>query len=772
MDKSIDSAETIDFAKLKAIFLKNIFWVLLLFALSNLVAYLIIRYTKSIYEADSEIKLEVSNEANEFGITSIVEDQKSINLISGEIELIQSNLFLARVIDSLNLDVSYYSIGEFLNFELYKNSPFAVRALKVNGTYHNQEHRIDPVDNKYYELTLKDGTEYKGAYGKPTEINGFSIIVTKAKEFEFESQNNYSFILNDPQRLHQYFAQRLKVEPKNLNANTIRISFKEYNPSKAMDIVNKIVSVYLMFSNEQKNFANKHKIDWVNNELARIEEKMAQFEEYFKDFTLENKTQDLNQDLVRTVREINGIDTIRYSLNARLRAIKEIKLDLVDGKTSRFLSLSERQSLPQDVVTELSLFQKKQMEMEELKLSYKDQTFAYKELQQELQRINEKLSSQLSELETGWEVQLKRFDARKRQLENEFANMPDKTTEFTKNQRYYKLYEEFYFTLMQSRSEFEIAQAGTIPDFKILSAASDPINPISPNKLLITAAGFTSGLVLIFFFIGFLYVIDNKITSVHELERIAKVPILGIIPSFRNSKKESLPVQTRPHSMVSESIRTLRTNLDFFNKNGVQQQIIAVSSTVSGEGKSFVARNLAGVLAMSHKKVVLIDLDMRKPKDDQLPPFSNSDVGISSVLINKNSWKECVQPTSIENFHVIPSGPHPPNPSELLVNETFENLVRELKTIYDYIIIDTPPVGIVTDGIMAMKRADICIYIFRANYSKKEFLHNLKRVNSLHNFANVTAILNALPATAESYGYGYYHEEKKSKYFGSLFTDE
>lgn len=768
MDNSLNAGtETIDFAKLRAIFLKNIFWIVLLFTICNLVAYIFIRYTKSVYEAEAEIKLEVKNEANEFGITKIIEDQ-SINLLSGEIELIQSNLFLSRVIDSLKLSVSYYSVGEVLDYELYKNSPFQVTALEVPSQHYNVNHAIREIDASTFEIVLADGSKVTSTYGRGVLVNGLKVIVAKSKQHIYESQNKYSFVLNDRQALRKYFTSRLMVEPKNFNANIIRISFQEYSPEKAMDIVNKIVSIYLLFSNEQKNFANKHKIDWVNNELQQIEDKMEQFEDYFKDFTLTNRTQDLNEDLVRTIKEINTLDTTRYILNSRLRLIRDLNRDLLARKTERYVSFTDKQFVPQEIINDVIDHQKKLAALNDLKISYKDETFAYKQAQSDITFIEKRLTTQLSELEISTLDQLKRLDAKRNRLEMEFANMPDKTTEYTKNQRYYKLYEEFYFTLMKSRSEFEIAQAGTIPDFKILSSAALPVTPISPNKLLITAAGFTIGIVVIFFFVGLLYLTNDKITSVHELERIARVPILGIIPSFRNSKRDALPVQTQPHSMVSESIRTLRTNLDFFNVHGVQK-VISVSSTVSGEGKSFVARNLGAVIAMSNKKVVLVDLDMRKPKDDQEPPFNNKALGISSVLINKATWQECVQRTSVENFDVIPAGPHPPNPSELLVNGPFENLLIELREAYDFIIIDTPPVGIVTDGIMAMKRSDVCIYLFRANYSKKEFLHNLKRINSLHNFSNVTAILNALPATAQSYGYGYYHEEKKSKYFESIF---
>jgi tyrosine-protein kinase Etk/Wzc len=271
-----------------------------------------------------------------------------------------------------------------------------------------------------------------------------------------------------------------------------------------------------------------------------------------------------------------------------------------------------------------------------------------------------------------------------------------------------------------------------------------------------------AGIVFNLFFIGFLYVINNKITSVQEVEKNIGVPLLGVIPSSNHSTITPFHILDNPKSMVSESIRILRTNLDFFTTGG-NKKIISISSTVSGEGKSFLALNLSGVLALSKKKVVLLDLDMRKHKNI-LPFQANSEVkGISTILIKKNNWQECVTATSLENLDYLPSGPHPPNPSELLLNGEFTDLLNDLKEVYDYIVIDTPPVGLVTDGIMAMKRSDLSIYVFRANYSKKEFLANLQRIASINKLDRLAVVVNAMPASRKTYGYGYYQDDTALK---------
>lgn len=742
---------------------KSIIWILLILLFTNALAYLYVRYTPELYESSSEIKLDIKNEATGLGLNSLMEDQ-NLNIISGEIELLQSRLFLTRVLDSLSIDVSYFNSGEVLNFEFFGNLPFFVEYRNLNSSsLYNTPIFFEETDNTIFLRAGQDGQRIQGRYNAPMLLSGVEILIRKNENFTSDGDLNCFFIINSRDVLLDYISGNLSVEPLNFNANTIRISFKDHNPYKARAVVNEIDSLYLLYSNEQKNLANKQKIDWLTRELQNIETKMESYEDYFESFVLQNKTNDINEDLRKTVSQIAHIDSQRFELTKRLNELNRLNDELqTDGDF--FLSVSQHQVFPTIVRENLDQLQQLHLAQDKLRMSYNEGTFAFKEKQKEIENIRRKAGTQLMELRSTWLRRLQELNHQKQQLEEAFANMPDKNTEFNKNQRFYKLYEEFYLLLMKSRSEFEIAQAGSIPDFKILSSASLPSVPIAPKKLMILGVGVVSGLVLNFFFIGLLYLLNNKITSVNELERLVDVPVLGIVSASRSvfSQKE-LHVIKHPKSMVSEAIRTLRTNLDFFGGTS-PIRVIAISSTVSGEGKSFIAMNLGGVIALSKKRVVLLDLDMRKPKTNIPGTVAEDTRGISTVLIRKDTWQECVIKTSLQNFDYIPSGPHPPNPSELLLNGEFVAVLEDLKKNYDYIILDTPPVGLVTDGIMAMKRADVSIYVFRANYSKKDFLFTLQRIININKFSNITTVLNALPSTGESaYGYGYYEEGSKNR---------
>jgi tyrosine-protein kinase Etk/Wzc len=758
----LPSPEGIDFNKLRVIVWDNILWIILIFIVINTAAYLIIRYTKDLYESVSEIKLDVKNEATALGITTLASDEpQNADLISGEVEIIRSKLFLNIVLDSIKIDVAYFSKGDLLNHELFTNTPFIID-YKAGTSHFNMPLYLEELDGDSFVLNLgESGREVRGRYHEPLRIDDLELTIRRNPGFEKgEDDIDFFFIINSRDVLLNYLISNLSVEPLNFYAKTLRVAFKDNNPQKAQAIIRTIDAVYLKYSHEQKNLANKQKIDWLNNELRQIETKMEGYENYFKQFTLQNKTNNLDDDLKKTVETINDIDSQRYELSRRIHELNQ----LIDGLQSHqfFITPALRQLLPDYLFRDMDRVQQLLLEQEKLKLSYNEVTFAYRELQKEIENNTSKSLEQLQALKADWLKKLQDITRQKNSLETAFVNMPDKSTQFSKNERFYKLYEEFYLTLIQSKSGFEIAQAGTTTDFKILSPATLPEKPISPNRLMIAGIGLVSSVTVIVFFIGFLYIINNKITNLQELEKISGVPVLGVIPASRQSNGSSLYVVDHPKSIVSEAIRTLRTNLEFF-RTAKPQKIVAISSTVSGEGKSFVALNLGAAIAMSRKKVLLIDLDMRKVKTNLPFPVEDRTMGTSTVLIRKNTWQECIVKTPVDFFDYIPSGPNPPNPSELLLREEFPELLEDLKKHYDYIILDTPPVGLLTDGIQAMKLADVSIYIFRANYSKREFLLNLQRIITINKFTNITSILNAMSSAGErayGYGYGYYEDEE------------
>lgn len=759
-DYQPEAFQGLDLEKLKSIARRSIPLLLVIFILTNLSAYLVIRWTKPLFLSESEIKLDIKTNASELGI-GFVENQ-NLNIISGEIELLKSRLFFSQVIDALDLSTSYYTIGKVLNDEKYNSSPFQVETFIKSPLALDKKYYVDFIDDKTFYFSLSEDFQNPKLYHYGEVIStphaDFKVFLTRT--FDQSVEFRHFFILNSKEALLNYIENNLTVEPVNLNANTIKISFQDHNQLKAYDMVSTIDTLYLRFSQQEKLQENKQKIEYLNHQLFQIENLLENYEDYFENFTLKYRTSDLNADLKETLMLINVLDSQQYVLEKRLEAVTKSMEDI--KQEDEISHLNPRLSyLPEHIRKEITKLNELFIERNKLRLFYNETTLAFTRKEQEIKSIINNLSGQLTSLKEQTKESIKELAVRRQKLENNFSRIPEKTTEFNKKQRFFKLYEEFYLSLMQTKAEFEIAQAGTTPDFKILSPATMPLAPISPNRLIIHGIGIVAGLVLGILFLSFRYLLNNKINSINELENLTSSAILGTVPSCGSLNLAKMVVQDEPRSAVSESLRTIRTNIEFM-LSGKKNKIISVTSTVGGEGKTFIAVNLAGIIALSKRKVVILDLDLRKPRVHNAMAEDNPAKGVSTILINKHTIEECIRPSGINHLDYIPAGPTPPNPSELLLNNEFQILLDKLSKQYDLIVLDTPPVGVVTDGILAMRKADLPVYVFRANYSKKEFLRIFNRLQKVNNIHNLAVILNAVPHGVDKYyGAGYYQEKQR-----------
>jgi capsular exopolysaccharide synthesis family protein len=335
--------------------------------------------------------------------------------------------------------------------------------------------------------------------------------------------------------------------------------------------------------------------------------------------------------------------------------------------------------------------------------------------------------------------------------------LPAKGTEYTRVKRLKDLTEKYYTLMLDKKAELGIAEAGTVEEFVVLSPASNPTVPIAPNRMIIYAGCAVIGLFISMLLVTSRYFLHDTIANQRELERTTSAPILGIIPAYIREKMNvsRLIVHRNPKASISEALRSVRTNMEFMFPNSQRKRIISVTSTISGEGKTFVAINLGGVIALSGAKVVILDLDMRRPKVHTAFDEENYN-GISTLLIGKHTLSECIRSSPIETLDFIAAGPTPPNPSELILRPEFDTLLKELHLKYDVIIIDTPPIGLVTDGVLVMRKVDLPIYVVRADYSKRIFIKNINKLIRNNNFSKLAVILNALKNNGQfGYGYGY-----------------
>ena len=409
-----NSSENIDFNKLRMIVSNNLVLIIFILILTNATAILYVRYTKDLYESESEIKLDVKQDASELGIQQFTPD-KNINLISGEIETIQSKLFLNNVIDSLNLNLSYFSIGQLLNYELYKSSPFTVKFSTPDPPVQNVSFHIREMNPPQFELQAgEDGKIVAGSLNEPVSIEGCELVLSLKPGMQFQKDIHYSFVYKSRDVLMEYLLTNLIVEPLNFDAKTIKVSFKDNNPFKARDLVNGIDSLYLQYSNDQKNLTNKQKIDWLTNELRQIETKMGEYEDYFENFTLKNKTSDLKEDLKKTIFQINRIDSQRFELTKRITEANVVMDNMATGDF--FRNTVQQNSLPAFINKNIEQLQVLYLEMDKMKLSYNETTFAYKQKEKEIQSVQTTVHTGLTGLKTNYLTKLQELNKAKKKF--------------------------------------------------------------------------------------------------------------------------------------------------------------------------------------------------------------------------------------------------------------------------------------------------------------------------------------------------------------------
>jgi capsular exopolysaccharide synthesis family protein len=339
--------------------------------------------------------------------------------------------------------------------------------------------------------------------------------------------------------------------------------------------------------------------------------------------------------------------------------------------------------------------------------------------------------------------------------EGEYFQLPEKKIEFGRLKNIQDLNEKYFTLLTEKKVLYAISDAGYASNNRILARPVTNNVPVSPNRQLIFSSFSFFGLLIGLALLVYLYLTFNEINLLEDLKKLlpSKATILGGIPIVKNQKEFSqLIVQEMPKGHLAESLRKIRTNLNYIHPN---YHTIAVTSSVSGEGKTFVALNLGGIIAMSDKRTVIIDLDLRKPKIHIAFNTDNSK-GMSNLIVGVVQLEECIQRSPIDQLDFITAGPIPPNPSELILSERFREIVEELKTRYDVIIIDNPPIGLVSDGVKNLTEADIPIYVFKSHFSKRNFVYRVKELFEMKQIDKLNVILNAVKSSkSDKYGYGY-----------------
>jgi tyrosine-protein kinase Etk/Wzc len=530
-----------------------------------------------------------------------------------------------------------------------------------------------------------------------------------------------------------------------------------------------LMEVYLEMELEEKNRMARNTVDFIDRQISGVYDSLSFFESNLQSFRSGNKTYNIGLESSTVYKELTALESElskekfnkEYFENLKNYLVRE-NYDQIMAPSDLGISDSNLNSLIKSLIT-------LQQERSNLLFTQTEASPRIREVNRKIQDTRNSLSEVVRNMSSNTQLRINDLESRKIGYESQFTKLPSTEQNLIKLERGRDLNETIYTFLQQRRAEAAIAMASSSTSNKIVEYAQANWAPIKVKEtftyVLFFAMGFIIPVVIIVFFV----LMDKRIKDPKELENMLAVPLLAKIPQIKSPT--SLAVFNEPRSAFAEAFRSLKTNISFVVPDK-KQLTVAVSSTLSGEGKTFTAISLASIYAMNNKKTLLISCDMFKPSSFQ--DFElGSKIGLSNYLSQQaDSVFEIIQNSKNANFDIITSGAIPPNPSDLLASERFVSLLAELKKVYDVIVLDTPPVGLISQSFEIIKHVDLITYVLRYNYSENSFVNDLNDIRVKKGIHHIYAILNDVPAkqlTYKGFDYGYYEESKKKGGFKGLF---
>jgi tyrosine-protein kinase Etk/Wzc len=740
---------------------RNFIVPIVLLILASAVSFVYLRYTKPVYQSTAIIQRSSQDEGKRILDIEGFENESDL---SEDVELLKSKYLLEKSLRNLQLEISYFSEGEILTEEKYLLSSYHITLLELRDSslvgvpifLRTNNDNVKLEFNKNGHKKVIDITP-----GQLTDNEFFSLIFKVSNEDQFSrgvQENNLYFTFNNYGNLTNQLHPNLEVFALNPEAKTIQVSFKSNNHRLSKDVVSSLINTFFQYDLQKKQESSASILDFIDTQLDTVFLQLKESESAIQSFKDSNAVTDPEFYTSKILERSNELQTQLIEVDFELELIKEVErtVQLSDRieiyKIIPAVTGTEYENL---LIGELEELHELLIKKEDLSYSMTDDNDQLKRLERNLDTQSENIFRILTTIRNQLKFKKNSLQDRIYQVESQLYGIPAKEMELSRLNRMFNLNEKYYTLLIEKKTQYAISKAGFTMDNMVLQSPTDAVM-ISPNTKLVYTLSAVLALLISIIYLLIRYLTFNDIYEPEELKKIlpSSVGFLGIVPKI-NTKEEvsSLIVHSKPKSALAESYRHIRSNLQFIIDEN-QANVIAVSSSISGEGKTFIAANLGGIIAMSGKKVLVIDLDLRKPKVHLAFKVDN-EYGMSSILAGKYNWKDCVQQSELEGLDLITAGPIPPNPSELIIGKVLNSVIEEFKNEYELVIIDNPPVGIVSDGISVLKNADCPIYVFRANYSKRYFAHRVKELVENQKVEKLVVILNGLELNSKGYGYGY-----------------
>lgn len=714
----------------------------------------------------------MSSDLEKMGLEGFVSSSSNVD---NEIEVLRSKSLAREVVNNLGLFVTYMDEDEFPSKELYHTSPVLVslthqEADKLPGRMEINM-ILQPTGALGVQITVGE-KEYRKQFDKlpavfPTDEGTIAFFanndtLSAVCPENITKERHITAFINRPFSVLKEYVSSLSIAPTSKTTSVVVISLENTNTRRGRDYINKLLEMYNINANNDKNEVAQKTAEFIDERIGIISKELGSTEQDLENFKRSAGITDLSSEA-----QIALTGNAEYE---KKRVENQTQINLVMD-LQRYMKGNEYEVLPSNIGLQnaasagaIDRYNQMLVERKRLLRTSTENNPTIINLDTSIRAMRTNVQATLDATLKGLQITKEDLAREASRYSRRINDAPTQERQFVSIARQQEIKSGLYLMLLQKREENAITLAATANNAKIIDEALADDNPISPKKMLVYLAALVLGVGLP---VGVIYLIGLtkfKIEGRADVEKLTSLPVVGDIP-LADEKTGSIAVFENQNNLMSETFRNVRTNLQFMLENG--KNVILVTSTISGEGKSFISANLAISLSLLGKKVVIVGLDIRKPGLNKVFNIPKKEHGITQYLTNTTAnLMDFVQPSDInKNLFILPGGTVPPNPTELLARGGLEKAIETLKANFDYVILDTAPVGMVTDTLLIGRVADLSVYVCRADYTHKAEFTLINELAENNKLPNLCIAINGLDLNSRKYGY-YYGYGKYGKYYG------
>lgn len=695
------------------------------------------------------------------------------NNFENEVEILKSRTLIKKVITNLGL---YITTGEkrFFGYStpLYKTSPLEIYmspeeaerledGVNLNLTYTSDNH----LKAKAEYVLNEEEFEIEKSFDKlpavfPTPVGVISVTVKDSLLTEWQKENNGDLRLeasiNSPTAVAKIYGENLSVEATSKTTTIAQMALKNTSRQRAIDFINCLVAFYNQDANDEKNEVAMKSAEFIEDRIQIINQELGTTETQLADFKQKSGLTDLTSDAKLALEENSKYEQLRIENQTQIRLVEFLR-DYINNPANTHEVIPANVGLQdQDLTQLIDKYNSMLIERKRLLLTSSETNPAVVNMNTGIEATRHNVQTTVASVLKGLQITKADLERQARKFEGRISNAPQQEKEFLSMARQQEIKAQLYIMLLQKREENAITLAATATNGRIIEEALPDKYPVSPKKKMVALAALVLGLAIP---VGFVYLRDllkYKIENREDVERITNVGILAELPKCATPEKGAIVIRENKNDIMEETFRGLRTNLLFML--GKDDKVVLFSSTQPGEGKSFVAGNTAVSLAFLGKKVIVVGMDIRKPGLNKVFNLSRRAEGITNYLSDPENVNlfDMVQHSDISpNLDILPGGPVPPNPTELVARDVLDNAINQLKSRYDYVILDTAPIGMVTDTAIIGRVADMCVYVCRADVTPKAGYEYINVLKNEHKFPKLATVINGIDMSKRKNSYGY-----------------